>query len=241
MVRYVMKTRPKPELKRKFQRVINTDSEVQTCGVYVEDNHYAYDEFFDLDRGNAANQRIGTMVKSKKLVLRFCLRNTPLAINGTESIGYTIPPVNTGIIMVGYIPAVTSNDALNTIIAPDNVWKEPQFCTLSRHVNKNDDEFKEFYKIVYKKKFALSQPITVFNAAGTVTSPSPQGWFRRYKITIPWNRILTWDKTEGSTVTPPKGRLFLWIGTDSDDLMHVYASTSVKLCYFDYEWFYTDS
>lgn len=243
LVRYTLRTRPKPELKHLFMRFHNLNNSRLPCGEFESNSQFEYDQFLDIESGVRQFERIGTKIKLKSLIIRGSIYNTGYL---TSDATHTHPPFYTPVtVMLMWIPHIYNQGTTPSQITPTNVFKEPNVASFSRLVMKRDDEFVHNYKILYKKKVNLRQPATFFKLEGATpvlvgATTTSERWVHDFKLKFKFNKVITYDSQQ-TAVDYPRGRFVLWIGCDSDDSEQQFGSSSVQLQYLDYDVFWYDN
>lgn len=240
LVRYTMKTRPKPEIKHKYVRHLALDSSRQAIGEYETNSHFDYSAFLELDRGTASSERIGDKVKLKRIDIRLSMFNAPTSVS-TTGVTNTAPYFTPVTILFLWLPEIVDQGPTSTWFNPDMCFKEPPIASLSRFVKKSDDEYTMKYKVLYKKVVNLRQPLSYYNASAQYQNPeATERWVHNTKLSFKFNKVLTFDRLLANPYFP-RGRFVLWCGIDSDDSEQQYGSSSVKLQYFDWDVYWYDN
>lgn len=243
LVRYTLRTRPKPELKHLYVRHTNLDSARVVCGEYESENHFDFDTFLDIPCGTKQFERIGTKIKLKSIVIRGSIYNTPYITSTATAVQ---PPYFTPVtVMMLWLPHIYNQGTTVSQFGANNVFKEPKIASFSRLVMKRDDEFLHNYKVLFRKKINLRQPATLYRLDGATpvfvgTTTTSERWVHDFKLKFKMNKLITYDSQQ-TDVDYPRGRFVFWIGCDSDDSQQMHSASSVQLQYLDYDVFYYDN
>lgn len=238
LVKYVMRTRPKHEVKILEQEVVDYDDASPAVGDFETKSHYAYDGWLSLAQGTAQDQRVGSKIYVKYLRVKLHIFLNPLLSTGAAAFASSTAWENVTVLF-GIIPDMPRADAISAIL-PTSIFAFTAPASFSRYTRKDDDTFAQRYKLLYRKSFPMQMCKTIHDTTGQATYWSPCKNWRIMDIKIPLNRVFEYERNI-TGASKPQDRLFMWVGIDS---LNQAMSPSVPHCsldYFSYEIGYSDA